>query len=148
MKKLPSKVAHNRPRFFFQYWPGCPKKLKSCRTKSTFKIQDWECTFVLTIYLWNIYFAILWKWIKNLVKSQKQTNNNVHSEIFDPIVNHYTTSKDVKCRFMSTQSARCVMCFASLSNRFIGLIQTHGNLKFSVIIGWHMIRMSEFCSIV
>jgi hypothetical protein len=23
MKKTPSKVAHNRPQFFFQYWPGC-----------------------------------------------------------------------------------------------------------------------------
>ena len=23
MKKPPSKVAHNRPQFSFQYWPGC-----------------------------------------------------------------------------------------------------------------------------
>jgi hypothetical protein len=26
MKKPPSKVAHNRPQFFFQYWPGCPNQ--------------------------------------------------------------------------------------------------------------------------
>ena len=29
MKKPPSKVAHNRPRHFFQYWPGCPKGPKT-----------------------------------------------------------------------------------------------------------------------
>ena len=26
MKKPPSKVAHNRPLIFFQYWPGCPNQ--------------------------------------------------------------------------------------------------------------------------
>ena len=32
MKKLPSKVAHNRHLFsnlFFQYWPGCPNGPKT-----------------------------------------------------------------------------------------------------------------------
>ena len=23
IRKTPSKVAHNRPKLFFQYWPGC-----------------------------------------------------------------------------------------------------------------------------
>ena len=26
IKKKHSKVAHNRPLFFFQYWPGCPNQ--------------------------------------------------------------------------------------------------------------------------
>ena len=26
MKKTPSKVAHNQPQFYFQYWPGCPNQ--------------------------------------------------------------------------------------------------------------------------
>ena len=68
----------------------------------------------------------------DLVTSHRQTTTLWWSKkIFDPIVNHYTTSKDVKCRFMSTQSARCVMCFARLKNHFIGLFKTHENLKFS-----------------
>ena len=68
---------------------------------------------------------------KILSDSKSRETRMFYQKLFDPIVNHYTTSKDVKCRFMSTQSARCVMCFAGLRNHFIGLIKTHGNFKFS-----------------
>ena len=33
MNKIPSKAAHNRPRTFFQYWPGCPNQAWPKRPK-------------------------------------------------------------------------------------------------------------------
>ena len=42
MKKPPSKVAHNQPQTFFQYWPGClngPKTEIPYHQKAL--MQDW-----------------------------------------------------------------------------------------------------------
>ena len=61
MKKPPSKVAHNRPQFFFQYWPGCQNQPRIDFLYYKYVPRLWSVIFVhTTIELyWNSVIAFI-----------------------------------------------------------------------------------------